>query len=174
MSRVARIGGGKRSGRALKGIIRLHRFTSARKERGGRPRRWGSFPTTADVGIWARGSSPAALFEALGLGLYSLMTDLRKVRCVEERAVSASGPDPTGLVVAFLTELLNLEQTEQFIGRDIRARPVGDPPTAIVASVSGERFDPARHTSRTEVKAVTYHDLVFDLANGRARVIVDI
>jgi SHS2 domain-containing protein len=126
------------------------------------------------VGIWARGDSAAALFEALGLGLYSLMTDLRKVRPSEERAVSASGEDPTELVVAFLTELLVLEQTDRFIGRAIRARPVGDPPTAIVASVSGERFDPARHTSRTEVKAVTFHDLLFDPAHGRARVIVDI
>jgi len=126
------------------------------------------------VGIWATGSSPAALFEALGLGLYSLMTDLRKVRRLEERAVSASGEDPTGLVVAYLTELLNLEQTDRFIGRDIRARPVGNPPTAIVASVSGERFDPERHTSRTEVKAVTFHGLTFDPARGRARVIVDI
>jgi len=88
--------------------------------------------------------------------------------------VSASGEDPTELVVAFLTELIVLEQTEGFIGRDIRARPVGDPPTAIVASVSGERFDPDRHTSRTEVKAVTLHGLVFDPARGRARVIVDI
>lgn len=88
--------------------------------------------------------------------------------------MSASGRDPTELVVAYLTELIVLEQTDGFIGRDIRARPVGDPPTAIVASVSGERFDPDRHTSRTEVKAVTFHDLVFDIARGRARVIVDI
>jgi SHS2 domain-containing protein len=148
--------------------------TKTEGNRGGRARRWGSFPTTADVGIWATGGSSAALFEALGLGLYALMTDLRKVRRREDRAVSASGADPTELVVAFLTELVVLEQTEGFIGRDIRARPVGDPPTAIVASVSGERFDPDRHTSRTEVKAVTLHGLVFDPARGRARVIVDI
>lgn len=88
--------------------------------------------------------------------------------------MSASGGDAPELVVAFLTELLNLEQTDGFIGRAIRAQPVGNPPTAIVASISGERFDPARHTSRTEVKAVTFHDLVFDPARGRARVIVDI
>jgi len=88
--------------------------------------------------------------------------------------VSASGEDPSELVVAFLTELLNLEETEQFLARDIHARPVGNPPTAVVASVTGERFDPARHTSRTEVKAVTMHGLLFDPGRGRARVIVDI
>jgi SHS2 domain-containing protein len=142
--------------------------------RASRARRWGSFPTTADVGIWATGGNPAALFEALGLGLFALMTDLRKVRRQEERAVSASGGDPTELVVAFLTELIVLQQTDGFLARDIRARPVGNPPTAIVASVTGERFDPARHSARTEVKAVTLHGLVFDPERGRARVIVDI
>jgi len=96
------------------------------------------------------------------------------VRPREDRAVSASAEDAPSLVVAFLSELLLLEQTEEFLVRDVRVRTVGNPPTALVASVSGERFDPARHTARTEVKAVTYHDLVFDPARGRARVIVDI
>jgi len=144
------------------------------KSRPSRTRRWGSFPTTADVGVWATGPDAASLLEALGLGLFALMTDLRKVRPAEERAVSASGGDPTELVVAFLTELLVLEQTDGFLAREIRARPVGNPPTAVVASVRGEHFDPDRHTSRTEVKAVTFHGLVFDPAAGRARVIVDI
>jgi SHS2 domain-containing protein len=102
------------------------------------------------------------------------MTDRRRVRPREDRAVSASAEDAPSLVVAFLSELLLLEQTEEFLVRDVRVRTVGNPPTALVASVSGERFDPARHTARTEVKAVTYHDLVFDPARGRARVIVDI
>jgi SHS2 domain-containing protein len=102
------------------------------------------------------------------------MTDRNKVRPDIERAVSASGTDPTSLVVAYLSELLLLQQTEGFIAREIRAQPVGDPPTAIVASARGEVFDPRRHPSRKEVKAVTLHDLSIDLASGRARVIVDI
>ena len=126
------------------------------------------------MGIWARGATYRDLLEGLGLGLYSLMTDLRKVRPREERAVSASGEDPAALVVAFLTELLLLKETDGFIGRQIRARPVGNPPTAVVASVSGEPFDATRHVARVDVKAVTFHELVFDVERGRARVIVDI
>jgi SHS2 domain-containing protein len=102
------------------------------------------------------------------------MTDLRKVRPTEERAVSASGDDPTSLVVAFLTQLLQLHEPDGFLARAIEVRPLGVPPTALVASVHGEPFDPLRHSSRTEVKAVTLHHLVFDVASGRARVIVDI
>jgi SHS2 domain-containing protein len=126
------------------------------------------------VGIWSRGSDAAALLEGLGLGLFSLMTDLRRVRSHEQRAVSASGDDPTALVVAFLTQLLQLHELDDFLVRRIEVRPVGRPPTALVASLEGERFDPARHVARTAVKAVTFHHLVFDVGNGRARVIVDI
>lgn len=137
-------------------------------------RRWGSFPTTADEGIWARGDPPDRLFEALGLGLFALMTDLRKVRPRAERAVHAVGADPASLAVAFLSELLVLQQTEGFIARDLTVRTVGRPPTALVASVRGETFDPARHPARKEVKAITLHQANVDLARGRARVIVDI
>lgn len=137
-------------------------------------RRWGSFPTTADVGIWATAGSVPALFEALGLGLVALTTDLRTVRRVDERVVQASGGDLPSLVVAWLGEVLLLQQTEGFLVREIHARPVGDPPTAIVARVEGEMFDAARHPRRKEVKAITLHQLQVDLPRGRARVIVDI
>ena len=137
-------------------------------------RRWGSFPTTADVGIWARADSTSELFEALGLGLFSLMTDLRKVRAAEDRTVNASGADPVGLVVAFLTQLITLHAVEGFLVREIHCRPVGTPPTALLAQVKGEPFDPARHSRHFEVKAATFHELVLDLTNHRSRVIVDI
>ncbi len=102
------------------------------------------------------------------------MTDLRTVRAVEERAVSASGDDPSSLVVAYLSELLRLQSEGDFLVRAVEARPVGSPPTAVVASVRGETFDPSRHPVKTEVKAITFHRLEFDTARGRARVIVDI
>ena len=126
------------------------------------------------MGIWARADSSAELFEALGLGLFALMTDLRKVRPAEERAVQASAPDPASLVVAFLTELITLNGVEGFLAREIRCRPVGTPPTALLTQVRGERFDPARHPRHFEVKAATFHALTLDLERHRGRVIVDI
>jgi len=126
------------------------------------------------VGLWATGPDAAALLEGLGLGLYSLMTDLARVRAAEERSVRAAAADPTELVVAFLNELLLLSEREGFIGRAIEARTTGVPPTSVTATVRGEPFDPRRHPARTEVKAVTLHRLRFDPVAGRARVIVDI
>lgn len=126
------------------------------------------------MGIWATGDSPAELFEALGLGLFALQTDLRRVQAREERAVSATGADAISLTVAYLSQLLLLQSTEGLLVRSIEARPIGRPPTGLVASVSGERYDPQRHHLRIEVKAITMHDLEIDFERGQARVIVDI
>lgn len=92
----------------------------------------------------------------------------------EERTVRAAGRDPGELVVAFLGELLALQDAEGFLARTIEVRTTGDPPTAALARLRGEPFDAARHLARTEVKAITYHGLVFDPGAGSARVIVDI
>ena len=136
--------------------------------------RYGSFPTTADVGIWARAADANGLFEGMGRALFALMTDLRTVRPIEERAVSASAADPPGLLVAFLNQLVQLHDTEGFVARSVEVRLVGAPPSALVASLRGEGFDRARHPSHEQVKAVTWHDLELDLVAGRARAIVDI
>jgi SHS2 domain-containing protein len=112
--------------------------------------------------------------EALGLGHNALITDLRKVRPSAERTIAASGTDPTELVVAFLGQLLLLQQVEGFLVRSIHARAIGTPPTSVLATVRGEPFDLERHPQRVEVKAVTLHRLAFDPAKGRARVILDI
>ncbi len=139
-----------------------------------RTRRWGTFPTTADTGLWARGPDAAALLEGLGLALYSLIAEPRGIRPRERRTVRATGAEATELTVNFLGELLLLEETDGFVGREIRARTRGRPARAVSAEVRGERFDPARHVGRTEVKAITYHGLVFAPEEGRARVIVDL
>ena len=134
----------------------------------------GTFPTTADAGLWARGDSPPALFEALGRGFYSLMTDRRRVRATQQRRVSAEGRDPPSLLVAFLTELIALKDAEGFLGRDLTVRLDGNPPNRVNATIWGEDWDPSRHVERWDIKAATFHQLQLDLQRGRARVIVDL
>src|ERR1700691_6073880 len=100
-------------------------------ERSRPTRSWGTFPTTADMGIRASGANASELLEALGLGLFSLVTDLRTVRPSEERTVSASAADPESLVVGFLGQLVLLQQVEGFLVRSIHARALGSPPTSV-------------------------------------------
>jgi SHS2 domain-containing protein len=42
-------------------------------------------------------------------------------------------------------------------------------PTSLEATVAGERFDPSRHETQPEVKAVTRHELVVEQTEGRWR-----
>jgi SHS2 domain-containing protein len=140
----------------------------------GRARRHGSFPTTADLGIWARGPSAEALYEELGEALVGVMTDRQKVRPLEHRSVSVSAADPLGLAVAFLSELVVLFQVDGFLPRSVRVRARGRRGADLEADLVGELFDPDRRPRRIEVKAVTLHKGLFDPRAGQARIILDI
>lgn len=136
--------------------------------------RYGSFPTTADMGLWATGTGAEALYEGLARALAAATTDLRTVRPSVERTVTAAGRDPVGLAVAFLGELVTLFQVEGFVPRTVRVELSGPERLALRATLRGEPFDPERHPRRIEVKAVTFHEAVFDAGRGRARLVVDI
>ncbi|HTT25666.1 MAG TPA: archease [Thermoplasmata archaeon] len=139
-----------------------------------RARRHGSFPTTADLGIWARAPTADALYEELAEALVGVMTDRRKLLAKERRSVAVTADDPLGLAVAFLSELVVLFQVDGFLARSVRVRATGRRPLRLRAELAGETFDPDRHPRRIEVKAVTLHAAVFDPAGGLARIILDI
>ena len=135
--------------------------------------RWGSFPTTADTGLWARSSTVDGLFGGLGTGLFGVMTDLRRVTPRAVRNMRVEGSEVADLVVRYLSELVLLEDTERFVARRVVAQ-VGRGATSLSAEAYGEPWDPARHLRRKEVKAVTLHRLRVSLSPPSARVILDI
>jgi len=116
-----------------------------------------AFGTTADVGVNSSGDSMKEAFEAQAAGMFSLMTDLRRVRSVDEFTVEAGGADAGGLLVAWLNELLYLYETKRVFLRTFEIKTLTG--RKLKAVVYGERIDPARHLKKTEVKAVTYHML---------------
>jgi SHS2 domain-containing protein len=135
--------------------------------------RWGTFPTTADTGLWARSRTVDGLLGGLGTGLFAVMTDLRHVRVREVRPLRAKAADLPGLVVALLSELIVVEQTEGFVARRVTVRTANHG-TSAEANAYGEPWDQARHDRRKEVKAVTLHQLRVTLHPPSARVILDI
>lgn len=139
-----------------------------------RRRRHWRFGTTADIGIAASAPNAEALFEEVAKALFGLMTYLNTVRLTDTRTVSVSSTSPEGLLVAFLSELLYLDDAEGFVFRDFKVRMSGSPPTSLNATCVGERWDNRRHQRRIEVKAITMHRATLDLDKFRAKVIVDI
>lgn len=135
---------------------------------------WRLLAHTADIGLRLRGPTPAAIFEQAALGLYSLMTDRRRLRACQTRDAAVTAPDQEALLVVWLNHLLYLFDTEGFLGKEATVLELT--PTALQARLRGEPFDPERHPQKTGIKAATYHHLSLHPIPGgwEATIILDL
>jgi protein archease len=129
---------------------------------------------TADIGIIVHGENLKALFENAGEAFFHLITDLRKVKRRIERRVSIGGESLDRLMVDWLTELLYLHDVENLLFKGFNVDSVGE--DGLKATVKGEPFQEGVHVIKTEVKAVTYHQIEVRHENERwrAQVILDL
>jgi SHS2 domain-containing protein len=129
---------------------------------------------TADLGVELTANDLTSLFSVAGEALYSLIADPSTIEMREEMAVSATGDTIDDLLHAWLCELLALFNVQGFIGKECEIIELGD--GQATGKVKGERLDLKRHSFRTEIKGVTYHDFKFWQAGDtwHARVIFDV
>jgi len=125
---------------------------------------------TADVRIRVFGSTAEELFEGAAAGMFSLITDLARVKPVGEIEVRVSADDLLGLMVAWLSELLVLHETQNILLGKFQVRLDG---LALDGKAWGEMIDKGRHELKLAIKAVTYHRLTVDPERGVAEVIFD-
>jgi SHS2 domain-containing protein len=112
---------------------------------------------TADLAWRLWGKDLPELFENAGRALSATLTDRRYLRRRATRTVRLTAVDRESLLVDWLNHLLYLFDIDGFLGRDFQVESLT--PGGLKARVTGETFDPARHPSRTGVKAATYHQL---------------
>jgi SHS2 domain-containing protein len=130
---------------------------------------------TADIGLIIYGKDLKTLFENAGQGFFHLITDLRKVRQRVERQITLEGKGLERLMVDWLSELLYLHDAESLLFKGFDVEAVGE--NGLKAAARGEPFLEGIHVIKTEVKAVTYHQIrVEKEATGgwRAQVIFDL
>jgi SHS2 domain-containing protein len=118
---------------------------------------------TADVKIRARAPTLDALFTDAFLALMQVVygTD-RKSGTIKEIRIKSDNIE--SLLCDFLSEVLFIAEVEGlvFLDADITIHDLD-----LTAVLSGEPFDPARHSSGTEVKGISYSGLVIQKdANG--------
>ncbi len=132
------------------------------------------FEHTGDLGIEVEAPTRAALFARAASALARIMVEPEGVRADERRTLEVAADGDDDLMHDLLADALNLFLADGFIWRDVSIVERG--PTALVASFAGEPFDPRRHRLLTEIKAVTYHQLKVERADGkwRARIVFDI
>jgi len=116
-----------------------------------------TFDHTADIGIRAFGRTPEEVFIHAAEALFNVLTDLGSIRGQLTREVEVRGSDLEDLLVRWLGELLYLCEGEGYLFREFSI--VQLTPTSLKAAARGERFDPTRHEFKTEIKAVTYHQV---------------
>ena len=129
---------------------------------------------TADIGLVVYGENLKALFENAGEAFFHLITDLRKVRRRTERWINLGGESLDRLMVDWLSELLYLHDVENLLFKGFKVESVAE--DGLRAIVKGEPFQEGVHVIKTEVKAVTYHQIEVRQENGRwrAQIILDL
>jgi SHS2 domain-containing protein len=129
---------------------------------------------TADAGLTIYGEDLKALFAHAGEGFFHIITDLRKVKLRVEKRVELKGESLDRLMVDWLGELLYLHDVDHLLFREFAMEFVGV--EGLKAVAKGEPFQEGVHVIKTEVKAVTYHQIRVEKRNDgwRARVIFDL
>lgn len=122
---------------------------------------------SGDVGIVAYGQKCEDAFVNAGIGMYSLITDIKRVDERRTIDIETKSDSLDGLVVSYLNELIFQFDTYGFIGKRIEIINFSNcPPVFIKARIYGEEFDPTRHERRLLVKAATYHNIRVEKING--------
>ena len=112
---------------------------------------------TADIGLHVFGKTPKDLFENAAAGMFSILTDTRKVSEKTQMLLSVDGHDREDLMVRWLSELLFLCDTRLLLFRTFEITVLED--RHLQATVTGETLDLSKHTMKMDIKAVTYHGL---------------
>ena len=122
---------------------------------------------TADLAIEAEAPTREAVLGQAALGLTAVLTGRPRAHDLArpEREVSfrVDAPDEAALVVAFLSELLWLHESEDllWLGGGVEIAELPDGGLRLSAHGNAVVHDPVKHGRGVEVKAVTYHGLRF-------------
>ncbi|MFH0847485.1 MAG: archease [Chloroflexota bacterium] len=127
---------------------------------------------TADIGLTASGKTLAEAFGNAAYGMFSITTDLRKVREKESRTVELKSAQPETLLFDWLNSLIYFFDVEGMLFKRFDVELSGE--SQLKATCHGEKYDPSRHDLKLGVKSATYHMLSVDAGKNRVRVIFDV
>jgi len=115
----------------------------------------------ADAYVAARGRSLEEAFENAALAMFDVMTDTQKVESKIKDEVIVEEHDQKALLYSWLEHLLLKFEIEGNLYSRFEVSRIQqtDKGWRLHATIFGERFDPTRHVSKVDVKAVTYHQM---------------
>ena len=129
---------------------------------------------TADFGIQVFGADSRELFSNAALALFDVITEMDELNGDDSCDITASGEDWSDLMINWLREILYLWNGREMLVKSVQVLSLSE--NKISAKIYFDAYKPDRHAIKTEIKAVTYHQIqVKRSATGwKARVIFDI
>ena len=115
------------------------------------------FDVTADIGIMAYGNDLNEAFENAGMAMFNVITDTGDVASSKEISFEIASEDYVSLLYDYLEELLFFHETEFMLFSEFHVR-IGDD-YHLKATVRGEDIDWEKHERKTEIKAITFHQM---------------
>lgn len=130
--------------------------------------------TTADVAVVAYGESLPMLFAHAAEGLVNIVANPEQIEKAEKREIKLSGTDYENLLVKWLSEVLYFIEVKEFFGKEFKIYCLKE--KFLHAAIIGEPYNLKKHLIKTEVKAVTYHQLILKHQKKiwRAKIIFDL
>lgn len=119
----------------------------------GHEERWEHFPHEADIGVRGIGSTKERAFEAAGLAVTAVITDLASVSPMQAVQIACEAPDEELLLVDWLNALVYEMATRKMLFSRFTVR-LND--HSLHATAWGEPIEVARHQPAVEVKGATY------------------
>ncbi len=115
---------------------------------------------TSDIGIRFTGKSIEELFENAATGMFSMITDIRKVKKSRrmEIKLSAEIDDLDDMMMLWLERLIYLFEVEEMVfSRFYVNITTKNERISLYARAWGEKIDISRHIIINSIKAPTYH-----------------
>ncbi|MBI5476806.1 MAG: archease [Ignavibacteriales bacterium] len=128
----------------------------------------------ADIGIEAIGETVADAFIHSAYGLISVIVDDSTIEPHIPMHIQIDAEDKEHLLVKWLSEILYLYDGKKYLPSKIKINSIDD--ISLDAEIKGEYFSDSKHKTKTDVKAVTYHQILIQEEKGKCliRVYLDI
>ena len=130
---------------------------------------------TADLGMRAYGKTLKELFINAAQGMLEAMAETETIHEVQQIQINVAAESLEDLMVAWLDELIFRYEVEEVLFRCVKIQQINEKELSAIAY--GESPDLTKHVVYTEIKSVTYHQLVVEQkSNGDwfAQVIFDL
>ena len=125
-----------------------------------------------DAYIQAWGPTIERAFAQAAEGFYETMLNLEKIDPIVEDDVEVYGHDKKELLYNWLEQLLLEFDINQMVYSSYDTSIAADTSTQfkLRAKIRGEKYDRAKHGTKTEVKGVTYHLMTIEESEEEVRV----